>query len=105
MLSHEENEIRAIAAGCSDVLVFTRIDGTWVSQETVPVGIEFAWQRRGTSPSTSEDDCTCPKKLAAHLIRMLISGCERGEVCKDTFFVFGAEGNQVAVQRTTLHAR
>jgi hypothetical protein len=33
MLSHEENEIRAIAAGCGDVLAFTRIHGTWISEK------------------------------------------------------------------------
>src|ERR1039458_4973537 len=44
VLSHEENEIRAIAAGCDDVLAFTRIHGTWISEEIEPVAIEFAWQ-------------------------------------------------------------
>ena len=69
--SHEENAIRAIAAGCEDVLVFTCIHGTWISEELEPVAIEFAWQRRGTSPSPSEDACVCPKALAARLIQSL----------------------------------
>ena len=61
VLSHEENEIRAIAAGCDDVLAFTRIHGTWISEEIEPVAIEFAWQRRGASPTPSLAACICPK--------------------------------------------
>ena len=79
-LSHDEHAIRAIAAGCADVLAFTCIHGTWITEDLEPVAIEFAWQRRGTSPSTSEDDCVCPKKLAARLIAMLLSGSERGSL-------------------------
>lgn len=76
VISHEENEIRAIAAGCGDVLAFTRIHGTWISEEIEPVAIEFAWQRRRKPPVTSEDDCVCPKELAACLIESLFRGCE-----------------------------
>jgi len=102
VLSHEENEIRAIAAGCDDVLAFTRIHGTWISEEIEPVAIEFAWQRRGTSPSTSEDDCVCSKGLAARLIAMLLSGCKRGEAGEDALYVFSPEGSRVAIHRTEL---
>ena len=102
VLSHEENEIRAIAAGCDDVLAFTRIHGTWISEEIEPVAIEFAWQRRGTSPSTSEDDCVCSKGLAARLIAMRLSGCKRGEAGEDTLYVFSPEGSRVAIHRTEL---
>src|ERR1035438_8604113 len=65
VLSHEENEIRAIVASCDDVLAFTRIHGTWISEEIEPVAIEFAWQRRGISPTPSLAACICPKTLAA----------------------------------------
>ena len=102
-LSHEENEIRAIAAGCDDVLEFTRVHGTWISEELEPVTIEFASQGRQTSPSISEDDCLCPRELAARLIAMVVSGCERGEAGKGIFFVFSAEGSQVAIQRTAVY--
>lgn len=64
VLSHEETEIRVMAAGPDDVLAFTRIHGTWISEEVEPVVIEFAWQRPGTSPSTSKDNCVCSKALA-----------------------------------------
>jgi hypothetical protein len=105
VLSHEETEIRAIAAGCDDVLAFTRIHGTWISEEIEPVSIEFAWRRRGTSPATSEDDCACPKELAARLIAMLLSGCERAEAGEHTLYVLSPEGNRVAIHRTELQPR
>lgn len=38
--SHEEHAIRAVAAG-RDVMAFTRIQGTWLSEEIGP-----EWQRR-----------------------------------------------------------
>jgi hypothetical protein len=102
VLSHEENEIRAIAAGCDDALALTRIHGTWISEEIEPVAIEFAWQRRGASPVASEDDCVCPKELAARLIQSLFRGCEPKEAGLDALYVFSAEGNRVAVHRTEL---
>ena len=45
VLAHEENEIRAIATGCDDALAFTRIHGTWISEEIEPVTIELAAAR------------------------------------------------------------
>src|ERR1039457_2540108 len=76
VLSHEENEIRAMAAGSDDVLAFTRIHGTWISEEVEPVTIEFARQRRGASPTPSLAACICSKELAARLIQSLFRGCE-----------------------------
>ena len=105
VLSHEENEIRAIAAGCDDVLAFTRIHGTWISEEIEPVTIEFAWQRRGASPVASEDDCVCPKKLAARLIQSLFRGCEPNEAGSDALYVLSAEKNCVAVRLSELQPR
>jgi hypothetical protein len=102
VLAHEENEIRAIATGCDDALAFTRIHGTWISEEIEPVTIEFAWQRRGASPVASEDDCVCPKTLAARLIPSLFRGCERDEAGEDTLYVFSPEGSRVAIHRTEL---
>jgi hypothetical protein len=79
VLSHGEHEIRAVAGGRDDVLVFTRIHGTWISEEIEPVTIEFEWQRHGSSHTCSVDDCVCPKELAARLIATLLGGCEREE--------------------------
>jgi hypothetical protein len=60
VLSHEDHKIRAVAAGCDDVLDFTRIHGTWISEECEAVTIEFDW-RRGAGHAPSEDDCVCPR--------------------------------------------
>lgn len=46
VLSHADNEIRAIAAGSDEVLAFTRIHGTWISEDLEPVAVRFAWERR-----------------------------------------------------------
>jgi hypothetical protein len=97
VLSHKDDEIRAMAAGCDDVLAFIRIHGPWISEEIEPVAIEFEWQRLGPSPATSEDDCVCPKKLAAHLIRTLLIGGEPKEVQADAPYVFSTRGSPVAV--------
>lgn len=80
--SHEESEIRTIPTSGGDVLAFTLIHGTWISEEIEPVAIEFAWQRRRASPVTSEGDCVCPKELAARLIQTLFAGGEqKGSGC------------------------
>jgi len=76
LLSHQDNEIRAVAAGCDDTLVFTRFNSTWISEELDPVVIEFAWQRRRTFPVTSEDNCVCSKELANRLVQSLLRGSE-----------------------------
>ena len=85
VLSHEEEEIRAIAAGSDDVLAFTRFQGTWFSEAIEPVTIEFEWQRNSASSTTafSEEDYICPKKLAAHLIQTLFAASEEDEVGGD----------------------
>ena len=49
VLSREDEEIRAIAPGCDDVLAFTRIRGTWVSEELEPVTIQFECQCAGAA--------------------------------------------------------
>ena len=102
LLSHEENDIRAIAPGCDDALLFTRIHGTWISEELEPVAIEYAWQGRGASQVPTEDDCVCPKGLAARLVSTLLSGYEPDKAAEDTLFVFSPEGNRVAVHRSEL---
>jgi hypothetical protein len=74
VLSHENNEIRAITAGCDDVLVFTYVQVIWTSEDLVPVTLKFEWQQSGEVPTPSEDDCVCPKELAIRLIQKLFGG-------------------------------
>jgi hypothetical protein len=97
VLSHEENAIRAITPSCEDVLVFTRVHGTWISEALEPVTIEFAWQRRGTSPAPAEAACVCPKTLAARLIQSLFVGCEPVAAESDRLYVFSPDGRRVAI--------
>src|ERR1017187_8040738 len=94
--NREEHEIRAAAAGCDDVLVFTRIQGTWISEELEPVTFEFEWQRRVASPAWSEDEYVCPKKLAERLISMLLGSDEPDQADADRLYVFSPEGDRVA---------
>jgi hypothetical protein len=79
VLAHEDYEIRAVAAGCDDVLVYTRVRDAWLSDDWEPVTLGFAWQRGGTTPACSEDDCICPKELAALLISTTAGAGERDE--------------------------
>src|ERR1035437_10463505 len=102
VLSHEENETRAIVAGCDDVLAFTRIHGPWISEEIEPVAIEFAWQRRGTSPTPDLAACICPKTLAARLIQSLFRGCEPVVAEPETLCVFSPEGKRVPISISEL---
>ena len=101
-LSHEHDEIRAIVAGCDDVLAFTRIHGTWISEEIEPVTIEFAWQRRGASPTPDLAACICPKTLAARLIQSLFRGCEPVVAEPETLCVFSPEGKRVPISISEL---
>jgi hypothetical protein len=90
VLSHDEHGIRANATGCDDVLTFTRIHDTWISEEIDPVTMTFEWQRSRRVPAPSEDNCVCPKGLAARLVQSLFNGHD-GEAAADTFCVFDPE--------------
>ena len=100
VLAHEEEALRVAVAGEGDVRTFRRIHGVWISEECEPVGVEFPWQRRAASPALSEDDCICPKELAARLIRTLLSDSERDEAAANTLYVFSSEGTHVAIHRS-----
>ena len=97
LLAYDQNVIRAVAPGGDDVLVFTRIHGTWISEEIEPVTIEFEWQRRATTPVPSEDECICPKELAAQLIQALLSGEEREKARANSLYAFSPEGTRAAI--------
>jgi hypothetical protein len=96
-LAYDQNVIRAVAPGGDDVLVFTRIHGTWISEEIEPVTIGFEWQRRVATPVPDEADCICSKELAAHLIQALLSGDERDEAGANSLYAFGPEGTRAAI--------
>ncbi len=96
-LAYDRNVIRAVAPGGDDVLVFTRIHGTWISEEIEPVTIEFEWQRRVATCVSSEDGCICSKELAAHLIQALLSGEERDKAGGNSLYAFSPEGTRAAI--------
>jgi hypothetical protein len=102
VLSHADDEIRAITPGCDEILAFTRIRGTWISEELEPVAIEFEWQRTGQSPATSERDCICPKDLAAHLLQTLRAGCEPPTKGREALFACNPAGRRIAIRRDEL---
>jgi hypothetical protein len=102
VLSRAEDEIRAIAPGCDDVLAFMRIRSTWVSEELEPVTIEFECQTVGEPAEYSEDDYICPKELAASLIQTLLGACERDEAAENGFYVFSPQGTSVGIHRSEL---
>jgi hypothetical protein len=104
LLSHEGNEIRAIAAGCDDVLEFTRVHDAWISESMEPVTIEFAWQRRQASNRPAEAACICPKPLAAHLTQSLFHGCEPEQARCDVIYVFSPEGHRITIRMSELEA-
>jgi len=66
--------LRVAVKDADDALVFTDINGTWVSEDCEPVRIEFDWQRKPRQEAVTEADCTCPKELAARLIHLFLSG-------------------------------
>ena len=94
VLSHDDHEIRAIAAGYGDVLTFSCIQGTWISEGLERVSIEFEWQSRGATTTTSEDGTVCPK--AARMLRILFGGGEFDATIGETLDVFRPEGSFVA---------
>jgi hypothetical protein len=98
VLSHDEHEIRANALGCDDVLAFTRVHETWISEEIEPVTVTFEWQRDTWAPASSEDSCVCPKDLASRLIQSLLTGKDE-EAEAETSCVFDPEESGAGRQR------
>jgi hypothetical protein len=102
VLLHDDYELRAIAPGGEDVLSFTRVSGTWISEQLEPVAIEFAWQRRVPAPTPTVADCICPKELAAQLVTSQIVGGESLAQGLDAVYVFGPAGTRVLVSVAEL---
>lgn len=105
VLSHEQDEIRAVAPGTEDVLALSRIHGAWITDELDPVTIEFAWERSVATPAPAEADCICSKELAVHLIQSLLRGEEGNEQEAKSLRAFSRHGNRSATNRTDVHPR
>jgi hypothetical protein len=74
LLARTDNTLRVAAKHTDDILVFSDVDGTWVSEDCEPVRIEFAWQRHSREAAVAEADCICSKELASRLMHLLFSG-------------------------------
>jgi hypothetical protein len=98
VISNEDHELRAVAAGCEDVLAFTRTNGNWISGAIEPVTIEFEWQDRTAAHVLSEDDFICPKEVARELIHSMRTVSERSAAAND-FFAFGMARAGAAIHR------
>jgi hypothetical protein len=78
LLSRSEHKMRVAVAGSEDVTELAEAAGIWVSDDSEPVRVEFAWQRQTPLPAMSEADCVCPSELARHLIDLQGSGTDDG---------------------------
>lgn len=105
VLSHDGKDFRVIAPGSPDVLAFTRIRGTWISEDLEPVTIEFEWKRREPVTTPRVEDCVCSKELATHLIQTLFTGCEPDRATEPEKLFVNPEGQRVAVTLAELQAR
>ena len=74
LLARTDNTLRVAVKNADDVLVFSDVNGTWVSEDCEPVRIEFAWQLHSREAAVAEADCICPKELASRLMHLLFSG-------------------------------
>lgn len=77
LLSHTDNTLRVAAENTDDVLVFSDINGTWVSEDCEPVRIDFEWQRHSHEEAVDLADCICPQELASRLVYLLFSGTDK----------------------------
>ena len=76
MLSHDQDEIRAVTAGSDDAQILRQVKGTWFSEEIEPVAIELEWHRPGRQTTSAVKDCICSKQFAACLIHRLLTGSD-----------------------------
>ena len=76
ILTQNHDTIRVAVDGGHDAVQFTKLFGTWVSDDCEPVQIRFEWERTAPKAEVSVEDCICPKELAAELIHRLFSGDE-----------------------------
>jgi hypothetical protein len=100
LISNEDNELCAVADGCEEVVAFTRINGTWISEAIEPVTIEFEWQRCKAVHVYCADDFICPKELARELIHSKRTVGERSEAAANSFFAFGLARTRTAIHRS-----
>jgi hypothetical protein len=76
LIARNADHLRVAVEGSEDVLVLTQYKGCWITEECEAVRIEFTWEKRRPLDSIAEEDCICPKDLAARLIQSLLEGSD-----------------------------
>ena len=66
-----DNTLRLAMKGTADVETFTKIDGTWISDEGEPMVMRLGREAPIAPAAISLDDFICPPALASHLVRLL----------------------------------
>jgi hypothetical protein len=74
LLFQTDNAMRVVLKGGDDATYFTRVNGTWFSENWETVQVEFAWQSRSRTAAPSVSDCVCSKELASKLVDLLSAG-------------------------------
>ena len=74
-----DDRLRVVLEGAEDVTEFTRIRSTWVSEDLEPVRITSGHPLRAAA-EYQEEDFVCSKKLASHLIHLLLNPEEDEEL-------------------------
>jgi len=71
-LLRTDEVVRVAVRGQDDAMEFTRIHGTWVSEDCEPVTMEVGMNRTTTEDYTDQD-FICSPELASHLVRLLFT--------------------------------
>ena len=101
LLSRSIDTLRAAVTGDDDLRTFTLVDNTWVSEGRVQVTIKYEWQLGGEATTPAMSECICSKQLASRLISHLLNP-NRDILEEELFYVFSAQGGQLAVQQSEL---
>ncbi len=72
-LFRTEETMRVAVKGGDDVMQFTNIHGTWVSEDCEPVIMEIGMTRRPVA-GYSDAGFICPPELASRLVGLLFTG-------------------------------
>lgn len=102
LMARTNDTLRAAVSGDDDARTFTRVNGTWISENGERVTIEFAWQRGKTRDVPTQSECVCSRKLASQLIPMLLAGSEGDDVLENMLYVFSTESRGVRIQKRRL---
>ena len=71
ILKLEDSILRMAMKGSADVETFTKINGSWISDDGQPVVMRLAREAPIAPAPVSLDDFICPPALASYLVQML----------------------------------